>query len=83
MAWPSIVNVLFPPHENTADGKCYDLVCGQGALEAFIALGQTEVPGIVRTATKECFLLSPVENLARRNHSPVELLQEFGNLTAT
>ena len=25
----------------------YDLVCGQGRLEAFIALGQTEIPALV------------------------------------
>jgi ParB family chromosome partitioning protein len=30
------------------DGKPYDLVCGQGRLEAFIALGQAEIPAIVR-----------------------------------
>lgn len=75
--------ITVAPREDTADGKCYDLVCGQGRLEAFIALGQTEIPAIVRTATKEeCFLMSLVENLARRNHNPVELLREIGNLKA-
>jgi ParB family chromosome partitioning protein len=73
--------ITVAPREDNADGKCYDLVCGQGRLEAFIALGQTEIPAIVRTATKEeCFLMSLVENLARRNHNPVELLREIGNL---
>lgn len=75
--------ITVAPREDTADGKCYDLVCGQGRLEAFVALGQTEIPAIVRTATKEeCFLMSLVENLARRNHNPVELLREIGNLKA-
>jgi ParB family transcriptional regulator, chromosome partitioning protein len=75
--------ITVAPREDTADGKCYDLVCGQGRLEAFIALGQTEIPAIVRTATKEeCFLMSLVENLARRNHNPIELLREIGNLKA-
>lgn len=56
------------------DGKAYDLVCGQGRLEAFIALEQTEIPAIVIDAAKEeCFLMSLVENIARRNHSPLEL----------
>ena len=27
-----------------ADQSGYDLVCGQGRLEAFVALGQTEIP---------------------------------------
>jgi ParB family transcriptional regulator, chromosome partitioning protein len=63
------------------DGKLYDLVCGQGRLEAYIALGQTEIPAIVIDAPKEeCFLMSLVENVARRNHSPVELLREISGL---
>jgi len=75
--------ITVAPRQEVTDGKCYDLVCGQGRLEAFIALGQTEIPAIVRDAPKEeCFLMSLVENLARRNHSPVELLREIGNLKA-
>ncbi len=65
----------------SADGKSYDLVCGQGRLEAFSALGQTEIPAIVREASKEdCFLMSLVENVARRQMRPLELLREISNL---
>jgi ParB family chromosome partitioning protein len=40
-----------------------------------------EIPAIVREASKEdCFLMSLVENLARRPHSPIELLREISNL---
>jgi ParB family chromosome partitioning protein len=35
------------------DGKRYDLVCGQGRLEAFQALGQREIPAIVVEADDE------------------------------
>src|SRR2546427_6694424 len=67
--------------QDVSEGKYYDLVCGQGRLEAFIALGQTEIPAIVKEATKEeCYLMSLAENLARRNHNPVELLREVSNL---
>ena len=67
--------------EQPADGKLYDLACGEGRLEAYIALGQTEIPAIVTEATKEdCFLMSLVENLARRPHSPLELMREINNL---
>jgi ParB family transcriptional regulator, chromosome partitioning protein len=46
----------------------YDLVCGQGRLEAFIALGQREIPAIVIEASPEdCYVMSLVENLARRH----------------
>jgi ParB family transcriptional regulator, chromosome partitioning protein len=67
----------------TTDGKAYDLVCGQGRLEAFIALGQSEIPAIVRDASREeCFLMSLVENVARRNLRPLELMREISNLKA-
>ena len=59
----------------------YDLVCGQGRLEAFIALGQSDIPAIVLEISKEdCFVMSLVENLARRQHSPIELMREVGAL---
>jgi ParB family chromosome partitioning protein len=65
------------------DGKAYDLVCGEGRLKAYIDLGQTEIPAIVTSATREeCFLMSLVENVARRMHSPVELLREISTLKA-
>jgi ParB family transcriptional regulator, chromosome partitioning protein len=63
------------------EGKRYDLVCGQGRLEAFMELGQKEIPAIVREASREeCFLMSLVENIARRRHSPHELLREIISL---
>jgi ParB family chromosome partitioning protein len=59
----------------------YDLVCGQGRLEAFIALGETEIPAIIIEATEEdCFVMSLVENLARRLHTPLELVKAIGVL---
>ena len=67
--------------EEPADGKPYDLVCGQGRLEAFVALGQAEIPAIVKEASKEdCFLMSLVENIARRQLRPLELLREISSL---
>ena len=32
-----------------ADGSGYDLVCGQGRLEAFVALGQAEIPAMLQS----------------------------------
>jgi ParB family chromosome partitioning protein len=59
----------------------YDLVCGQGRLEAFIALGQSEIPAIVVEASEEdCHIMSLVENLARRQQSPLELVNAIGAL---
>lgn len=62
-----------------ASGPFYDLVCGQGRLEAFKALGQQEVPALVVNANKEdCLVASLVENCARRQHRAVDLLQDIG-----
>jgi ParB family chromosome partitioning protein len=60
----------------------YDLVCGQGRLEAFIQLGQTEIPAIVINASEEDrHVMSLVENLARRRRSSLELMREIGVLS--
>lgn len=62
-----------------ANGDGYELVCGQGRMEAFIALGQMEIPAVVIEASREdCYVMSLIENLARRNHSPLELIREVG-----
>lgn len=59
----------------------YDLVCGQGRLEAYIELGQTEIPAIVVEGTREDLLLmSLAENLARRQHTSAELVCEISAL---
>jgi ParB family transcriptional regulator, chromosome partitioning protein len=61
----------------------YDLVCGQGRMEAFIALGHKEIPAIVVEVSKEDRLLrSLVENMARRFASPIALMHEIERLKA-
>src|SRR3974390_3234806 len=53
----------------------YDLVCGQGRLEAYRALEQSMIPAVVVTAdTEDCMVMSLVENLARRQHRAIDLL---------
>jgi ParB family chromosome partitioning protein len=59
----------------------YDLVCGQGRIEALQLLKYTVVPAIVIEIPKtECLLMGLVENIAR--HSPVlmDLLNEMERL---
>ena len=64
------------PCRSKAEGKEYDLVCGQGRLEAFMACGQKMIPAMVINASEEqALIMSLVENLARRRHKPMELLQ--------
>lgn len=65
------------------DGAPYDLVCGQGRIEAFQALGYKEIPAVVVEISKEDRLLrSLAENLARRNPAPIEMLAEIERLKA-
>lgn len=59
----------------------YDLVCGQGRLEAFIELGQDQIPALVIEASpEECMVKSLVENCARRQHQAIDLLHDIGGM---
>jgi ParB family transcriptional regulator, chromosome partitioning protein len=61
----------------------YDLVCGQGRIEAFLALGHKEIPAIVVEVPREERLLrSLVENMARRLPPPLALMNEIERLKA-
>jgi ParB family transcriptional regulator, chromosome partitioning protein len=65
----------------TENAVRYDLVCGEGRLEAFRMLGETEIPAIIiDVAEAECLVMSLVENIARRQHRPIDLMAEIGNL---
>ena len=64
-----------------AGGPRYDLVCGEGRLEAFQMLGQTEIPAVVIEASEsECLVMSLIENIARRTPRPIDLMKEIGAL---
>ena len=65
------------------EGAGYDLVCGQGRIEAFIALGHKEIPAVVVEISKEERLLrSLIENMARRYPAPLALIREIERLKA-
>ena len=66
---------------NAPDGPRYDLVCGQGRVEAYAALGQQAIPALVIDADSEdCLVMSLVENLARRQHRAIDLLHDIEGL---
>lgn len=69
--------------KDETDQAGYDLVCGQGRIEAFKMLGYTEIPAIVVEISKEERLLrSLIENMARRFPSVSDLLREIERLKA-
>jgi ParB family transcriptional regulator, chromosome partitioning protein len=73
--------ITVSPRKTDTDTASYDLVCGQGRIEAFIQLGQTKIPAIVIEAEEsDCLVMSLVENCARRQHRAIDLLQDIGTL---
>lgn len=68
---PITVTRRHGPGEHT-----YDLVCGQGRLEAFIALEQKFIPAIVRAYDEsQALLASLAENIARRRMRAIEQIR--------
>ncbi len=71
-----------PPKTINGSGKIYNLVCGQGRLEAFKRLGETKIPAIVVDLSEEdCYLQSLTENLARRLHSSLDFARDIERLS--
>jgi ParB family chromosome partitioning protein len=67
-----------------SEAHTFDLVCGQGRLEAFIALGETHIPAIISDApTDDQHLMSLVENIARRPPSNRGIYFEVRRLRET
>src|SRR5205085_8502163 len=70
--------VIVTPAEVGNGVPHYDLVCGQGRMEAYSLLKQDEIPAIVvKGARDDLLLMGLAENLARRKHSAVELVREI------
>jgi ParB family chromosome partitioning protein len=63
--------------------KQFNLVCGQGRLEAYIALGEKRIPAVIKKniSKEECYLMSLVENMARRRQMTVEYVRQIGVLS--
>ena len=56
--------ITVSPRNDAKSGKKYDLVCGQGRLEAYISAGETEIPCVVRKVSEEdAHIMSLVENM--------------------
>jgi ParB family chromosome partitioning protein len=62
-------------------GCTYDLVCGQGRLEAFRELKEANIPAVVTDSPEsDQYLMSLVENIARRRPSNASLFYEVRTL---
>lgn len=67
---------------SAADGsETYLLVCGEGRLKAFRALGESTIPAlVVDVSDEDAFIMSLAENIARRQCRPLELLSGIEQL---
>lgn len=73
--------VTITPKESTNGQDEYHLVCGQGRFEAYQLLGESEIPALIVDVTKEeLLLMSLVENLARRQHTSIELVRDISDM---
>ncbi|QRN39233.1 ParB/RepB/Spo0J family partition protein [Pectobacterium carotovorum] len=56
----------------------YDLICGQGRVEAYEILGEKNIPAIVKSVNHEDgHIMSLAENIARRKPRATELLNSI------
>ncbi|MEI7085451.1 ParB/RepB/Spo0J family partition protein [Pectobacterium versatile] len=65
-----------------SDSPCemykYDLICGQGRVEAYEILGEKNIPAIVKSVNHEDgHIMSLAENIARRKPRATELLNSI------
>jgi ParB family transcriptional regulator, chromosome partitioning protein len=73
--------ITVSPRASPHDSHRYDLICGQGRIEAFVQLGQTEIPAMLVDAEEsDCLVMSLVENCARRQHRAIDLLEDINTL---
>jgi len=73
--------IMVSRRELESDGTRYDLVFGQGRMEACRALGATTIPAVMSDAPREeQLVMSLVENFARRPPSNRDLLREVRSL---
>lgn len=73
--------IVVTPRPGSDGDEHYLLVCGEGRMKAFKALGETTIPALVVTVSDEdAFIMSLTENIARRQWRPLELLSGIEQL---
>lgn len=67
--------IVVTPRRGPNGDERYLLVCGEGRMKAFKALGEATIPALVVAVDDEdAFIMSLTENIARRQWRPLELL---------
>lgn len=67
--------ITVTPRPGPNGAEHYLLICGEGRLKAFKALGEKLIPAmVVKVSDEDAFIMSLTENIARRQCRPLELL---------
>lgn len=67
--------ITVTPRPGPEGEERYLLVCGEGRLKAFKAMGQPTIPAlVVNVSDEDAFIMSLAENIARRQCRPLEIL---------
>ncbi|MBI5923886.1 MAG: ParB N-terminal domain-containing protein [Betaproteobacteria bacterium] len=67
--------ITVSPRAGPDGSERYLLVCGEGRLNAFRALGETAIPSqVVDVSDEDAFIMGLAENIARRQYRPLEML---------
>jgi len=73
--------IVVTPRPGANGQERYLLVCGEGRMKAFKALGESTIPALVVIVGEEdAFIMSLTENIARRQWRPLELLASIEQL---
>lgn len=75
--------ITVTPRYRDDGSTVYMLICGEGRLKAFQALGQTTIPAmVVDVSDEDGFVMSLAENIARRQRRTLDLLSGIEQLSA-
>jgi len=67
--------ITVTPRKDADGNDRFLLICGEGRLKAFKALGETAIPAmVVHVSDEDGFIMSLAENIARRQGRTLELL---------
>lgn len=70
--------VVSPRRHSKGGSQEYDLVCGQGRLEAYRAAGEFDIPArVIDVSKNDLLLMSLIENIARRQAKRSDLANEI------
>lgn len=73
--------IVVTPRPNGNGQPSYLLVCGEGRLDAFRKLGIATIPALLTEVSDEdAYIMSLVENVARRQYRPLEILSSIRQL---